>query len=268
MISSAWHLLTTAFGLAITQMGTSVLGFSVAIVLFLISFFVVFLKNGVSVMREHWRRKAGISSILLIAIWGAVVIFHIVKLIYEDHIEQHNRVQSLAAALDSTNDLFNDAAIEWDGRGNVIFTMTALRSGDDLQVYLDIRQGGGVVPFGSFLLEGQLAKQPRVEIGTIPHFLRGQILKVTLATVLRADGNQTIFQWGDKGYQNYKVGVNYSGYLGRVVVTEKNNPKEYHSYFLVVGRSFFDDKSNSTVVGPALIIEPNVLGEVKNWGAI
>lgn len=267
MIASAWHLLATALGLAITQMGTTVLGLAVLIGLPIAGLLLALFRNGIDAMREHWKRKFGIGLIPLVVIWSVVVIYQMGHLIYNDHIRQRNTIQSLATALDSTNDLFNHAAIEWDGNGNAIFTMTTLRSGEDLHVYLDIRQGtAGPLP-SSPLFEGQLAKQPRVEIGAIPHFVRDQNLKVTLATVLRVPGNQMVFQWGDKKYGNYAVGVNYSGYVGRLVVTEKNNPKEYHSYFVVVGRSFFDDKSNSNVVGPALIIGPNILGTVKNWDA-
>jgi hypothetical protein len=266
MILSAWHVFSAAFGMAIIQMGTSVLGLAVLIGLPIFSLLLALFKDGVNAMREHWKKKVGIGLIPLLAIWTIVVTYQMAQLIYNDHIWQKNERKSLVSALESTNDLFKDTAIEWDGSGNPTFMMTALRSGEDLHVYLDIRQGGGGI-LDSPLFEGQLAKQPRVEIGTVSHFVRDQILKVTLATVAKVPGNQMVFQWGDKAYNNYSVGVNYSGYLGRIVVTEKNNPKEYHSYFIVVGRSFHDEKSNSTVVGPAFIIAPNILGIVKNWDA-
>lgn len=267
MFSSASHLLTASVGLAINEMGTSVLGFAVAIGLPVISMLLVLFKDGAKAMQEHWKKKAGTSLIILIVIWSIVIIFQMMKLIYEDHLKQRTRIQNLVSALETNNDLFKGAAIEWDGRGNAIFTMTTLRSGDDIHVYVDIRQAAGMLLPNSFLFEGQLAKQPRVEIGAISHFVRDENIKITLATISRVPGNQTVFQWGDEKYRNYKVGVNYSGYLGRVVVTEKNNPKEYHSYFVVVGRTFSDEISNSTVVGPAFIIGPNVLETVKNWDA-
>jgi hypothetical protein len=267
MILAAWHLLVKAIELAINEMGTSVLGFAVAIGLPAISMLIALLKDGTSAMREHWKKKAGIGLIPLVAIWSVVVVCQMAALIYAEHVEQRHRIQNLVATLESNNDLFKDAAIEWDGKGNAVLTIRTIRAGEDLRVYLDIRQSAGMLFPDSFLFEGQLAKQPRVEIGAIPHFVRDENLKITLATVSRVPGNQTVFQWGDAKYENYKVGVNYSGYVGRLVITEKNNPMEYHSYFAVVGRTFFDEKFNATVVGPAFIIGPNIMQTVKNWDA-
>ena len=267
MLISMWHLVVAAINLAIAQMSTSLLAICASIVAPIISAIILFFKNGLSATGVNWKKKFGLSLAAICVIWGGIVLFDITHLTYDDHIAQKREVQKLSAALESTNNLFTDEAIEWNGSGDVIFVFTALRSGEDLHVYLDLRQGGGGIPGDSYVFEGQLVRQPRVEIGAISHFSIGQRLTVTLATVENVPGNQTLFQWGSRAYKNYTVGTNYNGYIGRIAVMEKNDKKEYHSYFIVEGRSFHDSKSNSTIVGPAFITGPDVLRTIKDWSA-
>ncbi|SFU22300.1 hypothetical protein [Paraburkholderia aspalathi] len=266
MIISAWHVVWAAITQTVTQMGMTLLGISASIIVLIVGLVIVFKRDGMTAVRVHWKKNIVVVLLPICAIWGGVVIYNVVEMIYSDHVRERNALERLATALESSNDLFKDAEIEWDGRGDVTFVFTALRSGDDLHVYLDLRQGSNVLG-ESYLFGGQPSKQPRVEIGTISHFVRDERLKVTLAAVSHVEGGQMVFQWGAKKYQNYAVGVNYGDYIGRIVAVEKSGPKEYHSYFVVVPRTFFDEKSNSAVLGPAFIVGPSVLRVIKNWDA-
>lgn len=151
----------------------------------------------------------------------------------------------------SRHQLVKNAAIEWDGNGNVIFSAVASRSGEKLAVYLDYQLGPGSQTGGGFVLQGQTMGDARVEIGSIDHFSHDQRIRVTLATVTAVEGQQ-VFQWGDAFYNNTKVGATWGVYIGRIVLVSQDRSEEYY-YFIVVPRSFEGDPRPPIIVGPDLM---------------
>jgi hypothetical protein len=130
--------------------------------------------------------------------------------------------------------------------------------GEKLAVYLDY-QLGPVSPAGAgFVLQGQMMRDARVEIGSIDHFSRDQRIRITLATVTDAEGHQQVFQWGDAFYNNTKVGATWGSYIGRIVLVHQDKSEEYY-YFIVVPRSFGGDPR------PPIIIGPNLISSLLNW---
>lgn len=129
--------------------------------------------------------------------------------------------------------LIHDPAINLDA-GKITLAGTFSRGGKDLNAYVTYGSAGGPIP--QQVLSGPVAMAPRIKLGHTNRFDKGERAAILIGTIVPADGNQNIVEWGDRNFTAERTGITWASNFGCIILVEQNG-RENSYPFAIISRS-------------------------------
>jgi hypothetical protein len=153
-----------------------------------------------------------------------------------------------------------DAYIDWDKSGRVSLRGRFVKSDGPVSIYVtygSISRSPGF-PQVRDVVSGKFLNQPRIKIGSIPHFDNEESADITIGTISNYEGNQQVIEWGEPEQKNSKVGVTWANYFCFVILVWRDGREEFYPFAIVTKSHASSDGSSAIPEAPA-VFGPDVI---------